>query len=421
MNEDREGLDQTKLEEGKESYTIPVGPINVALKEPLRLLFSEDGEIVRDVDIKAGYAHTGVENIANRRNPIQTLPLVQRICGICSQVHGFTYTRSVENALDIEVPERAQYIRVIMQELERIHSHLLWAGSAANQIGFETLFYYIWKERENVMDALEYVSGNRVNYEINLIGGVRRDLTPKRLEKLEEALKFYEEIYQEVEDTIIRDRTVKMRTRNIGILEKQEALELGAVGPTTRGSGVKKDNRTDHPASAYADLNIKPMTPNRIFGETHCDVYDRLAVRVKEIEQSIDIVRECMARLPDGEIAYEENLVKLLKDLRSRSGRGVARTEAPRGELFYYFQKKADEEKIHNLKVRTPTYGNIMSLRPMFLGQQIADIPIVAASIDPCMSCMDRVVTVQGDNKKTYTKDELVEMSKKKTRRMKNG
>lgn len=423
MSDDRglEGLNQVDLEEGKNSYKIPVGPINVALHEPLRILFSEDGERIRDVDIKPGFAHNGVERIVRNRNPIQAVPVTERICGICSHSHGFTFVRSVENALDIEAPPRAQYIRVIMQELERIHSHLLWAGSAAHEIGFESLFYYIWKEREKSMDALEHVSGNRVNYEMTMVGGVRRDIDDQKAKKLREALDFYKQIYKEVKETLLLDKTVQMRTKDVGILEKQQAIELGSEGPTARAAGLEMDIRHNQAYSAYSDFDIDPKTPEKVLGQPRRDVYGRIAVRVAEIKQSIEIIEEALAKMPEGEIAYEENLARLLADMKDRSGKAVARSDVPRGELFYYFEKEKGEEQIKNLKVRTPTYGNIISLIPMFQGEQIADIPIVAASIDPCMSCMDRVISIDGDEKKVYSKEELVEMSQQKTRRIENG
>jgi len=416
-----DGKDNVRLAKNKNSYTIPVGPINVALHEPFRVYFEEDGEEIIDVDVKPGYCHVGMEKIATKRNPIQFLPISQRVCGICSHIHAYTFARAVESALDIDTPPRAQYIRAIIAELERIHSHLLWAGSAAHEIGFESLFYYIWKERENVVDILEYVTGNRVNYEINMIGGVRRDLTKDRIEKIRESLSYYADIKKEIELTIMEDKTVKMRTRNAGVLEKDEAARLGAVGPTARGSNLRKDIRHDQPYSAYSDFDYDMVMPNDIFGETHGDVYDRMAVRIKEIETSIELAKKFLDNLPKGDILAEEKMPSILNQIKSGEGEGIARTEAPRGEVIYYFETEEGDENTSTLKIKTPTYSNLMSLPPMFLGDQIADIPIVAASIDPCMTCMDRVVVVEGDQEKTYSKEELVDISKKETRRIKNG
>lgn len=422
-NEDKERLEgeEVDLEEGKNSYKIPIGPINVALHEPFRVLFSEDGEKIRDVDIKPGFGHNGIERILKERNPIQATPVAERICGICSHSHGFTFVRAAENALDINPPLRAQYIRVIMQELERIHSHLLWAGSAAHEIGFESLFYYIWKEREKSMDALEQVSGNRVNYEMSIVGGVRRDIDEQKEQKLREALSYYKEIYNEIKETLLMDTTVEMRTKDVGILEKQQAIELGAEGPTGRAAGLEMDVRYNQAYSAYSELDIEPKTPEKVINEPRRDVYARIAVRIAEVKQSVEIIEKSLEKMPRGEITCEENLIKLLNEMKGKGGKAVARSEVPRGELFYYFEKKEDEEEIYNLKVRTPTYGNIISLIPMFQGEQIADIPIVAASIDPCMSCMDRVISIDGDERKVYSKEDLVKMSQEKTRRIEDG
>lgn len=414
-----EGKDNVKLSKKDSSYSVPVGPINVALHEPLRLYFEEEGEKVIDVDIKPGFTHVGIEKIATKRNPLEFIPVTQRICGICSDTHGFTFVRSVEDALDFEPPLRAQYIRVIIAELERIHSHLLWAGSAAHEIGFDSLFYYIWKEREKVMDALEYVSGNRVNYEMNLVGGVRRDLNEERIAYLKKALNYYENIKEEIEETLINDTTVKMRSRDVGVLSKEKALDFASVGPTTRASGVKKDIRFGQGYSVYSEFDFEPVIPQRIFNEVHGDVFDRIAVRVEEINQSIKIIKRCIEDLPEGDIAYEENLGKLLNEIKSSGGYGFARTEAPRGELIHYVGLKEGEENMSIMKVRAPTYGNLLSLRPMLIGEEMADIPIVGASIDPCMTCMDRMIFVENGEEETYSKKELREISKEKTERLK--
>ncbi len=420
MNKNKEtiefdnGNDLTKLDKGKYSYSVPVGPTNVALHEPIRFFFEVEGEEVRDVDIKPGWVHRGIEKIATKRNAVQIGPLVQRVCGICSNAHPYTYTRAMEDATGIEVPHRAQYIRSIMEELERIHSHLLWAGSAAHEIGFESLFYLIWKEREKVMDALETVAGNRVTYEMYIVGGVRRDITEKRENAIINALSHYEDVIEEINDTMLDDPSVKMRTRDIGILNREDAIELAAQGPVARGSGINRDVRYDQAYSAYADIDFEPVTPDNILGETRGDCYDRLLVRLKEVEESIELIKTFLNEMPEGKIMHHDNMNTLLADIKSKSGEGIGRIEGPRGEVFYYAYLEEGEDAPSAFKIRTPTYGNLMSLIPMFLGDQIADIPVIGTTIDPCMSCMDRVTVVDKNSgdKEVYSKEELLKMNK---------
>ncbi len=420
FNKDKETIkfdqcnDLTKLDKGEYSYSVPVGPTNVALHEPIRFFFEVEGEIVRDVDIKPGWVHRGIEKIATKRNAVQIAPLVQRVCGICSTSHPYAYTRAMEDAADIKVPERAQYIRAITEELERIHSHMLWAGSTAHEMGFESLFYYIWKEREEVMDALEALSGNRVTYEMFIVGGVRRDINDYREKNIRKAIKHYEEILEKVNDTMLDDPSVKMRTRDIGILNRENAIKLAAQGPTARGTSIDRDVRKDQAHSAYADIDFEPITPDRLLGETRGDCFDRLLVRLREVEQSVNLIKTFLDDLPEGKTMAHDNMNLLLSDIESSEGEGIGRIEAPRGELLYYVNLEEGKEEPSAFKIRTPTYGNLMSLIPMFMGDQIADIPVIGATIDPCMSCMDRVTIINKDtgNKKIYSKEDLIEKNK---------
>jgi len=400
------------------TYSIPIGPVHPSLKEPMTFNFEIYGERIEKVNLAPGDNHRGIEFMGRQRNPIQIIYLAERICGICSASHPFAFCRAVENAAGIEVPERAQYIRVIIAELERIHSHILWAGVAAHELGFDSVLYISWRAREEVLDLLEYLTGNRINYGIFMIGGVRRDISPEQISEIRKTIDYYKDIYGKIEDVFLNDPTIALRTKNVGILTKEDALRLCAVGPTARASGVKKDIRQDQPYSAYADLNVKAITPDVLTGEVNGDVYDRIIVRLLELVQSLEIVEQCLDNLPSGEIIAEKKLVKLLNQLKRAKGRGVGRHEAPRGEVFHYV-KLAEAEVPETWKARAPTYNNLMSWVPMLLGQQIADIPIVIASIDPCIACMDRVTILNKANgqKSILTKKDLHELSVQKTRR----
>ena len=410
------------VSKGTEKYTIPVGPIHPALKEPIRLDLGIDGEEIVDVDVIVGQVHRGIEWLGmNRNNAIQNIYLAERVCGICNICHPFAYVMAVEQAAGITPPERAEYIRVITAEMERIHSHLLWAGIAAHEIGFDTVFYLVWRVREEIMDLIEYVTGNRVTKAMFQIGGVRRDITEEQFPRIRKSLDYYKSIFNQLKTVFLDDRTIRMRTKNVGILETEDALKLLVVGPTARASGVPKDVRQDQAYSAYADLDIKAITPDVLTGAVIGDVYDRIIVRLLEVKQSIEIIERCLAEMPPGSILAEPKIAKLLNALKKTEGEGVGRAEAPRGEVIHYVRLEAGRETLAIWKIRAPTYTNLMAIPIILKGGQIADVPIAFASIDPCMSCTNRVVVVdQKRNKKSLlTNKDLHELSIEKTRKLK--
>ncbi len=405
----------------KTTYTIPIGPIHPALKEPIQLNLEIDGEQVVDVDITLGQVHRSIEWLGmNRNNPIQTLYLAERICGICNVCHPYCLALAVEQAADIVVPERAEYIRVIAAEMERIHSHILWAGVAAHEIGFDTVFYLTWRVREEIMDLIEHVFGNRVTKAIFQFGGVRRDITAEHLPLIQKGLDYYKSVFEQLRRIFLEDETVKMRCRNVGILSKEDALKLIAVGPTVRASGVPKDVRQDQAYSAYADMNIKAITPDIVTGTVVGDVYDRIIVRLLEVVQSIEIIEECIAKMPEGPILTETKMPRLLKMLTDAEGEGVGRVEAPRGEDIHYVRLEAGVSTLSTWKVRAPTYLNLMAVPTMLKGMQIADVPITFASIDPCMSCTNRmIITDRATGKKSVMGyEEMHRLSVQKTKEL---
>jgi membrane-bound hydrogenase subunit alpha len=410
------------IDETKTRYTIPVGPIHPALKEPVRLALDVDGEEIVDVDVIVGQVHRGMEWLGmNRNNPIQTIYLSERICGICNICHPFSYVMAVEQAAGITPPERAEYIRVITAEMERIHSHLLWAGVAAHEIGFDTVFYLVWRVREEIMDLIEYVTGNRVTKAMFQIGGVRRDIVEEQFPRIRQSLDYYKSIFDQLRTVFLDDWTIRMRTRNVGILKTEDALKLLAVGPTGRASGVPKDVRQDQPYAGYADLDVKAITPDVLTGTVVGDVYDRIIVRLLEVKQSIEIIEQCLGQMPAGPIVAEPKTAKLLNTLTKAEGEGVGRAEAPRGEVVHYVRLEAGRETLATWKVRAPTYVNLMSIPTILKGGQIADVPIAFASIDPCMSCTNRaiVVDLKTNQRSVLTAEELHRLSVEKTRNLK--
>lgn len=367
---------------------VPFGPQHPALKEPEYFMFEVDGERVVGVKPRIGYVHRGIEKATEDRTFIQNLYLIERICGICSHAHTTCYTQAIEEILGVEIPPRARFIRTIIAELERIHSHTLWIGWAAHEIGFETLFMYFWRDREIVMDLLELISGNRVHYAMNTIGGVRRDITPEIMEKIRKGLDALEERMSYYKKIAMTERTILKRTTGIGILKPRDALRLCAVGPTLRASGVERDVRADDPYVAYDEIPFNVITYDGL------DVLSRLLVRCDETVESISIIRYALDHLPNGKI-------RIKVPTRIPVGEAVSRVEAPRGELIHY-AKTNGKTKPERYKVRSPTLANIPSLCKMLVGGYIADIPIVLAGIDPCFSCTDRMAFIKVNNGKQW-------------------
>ncbi len=411
--------------EGKKAatYEVPIGPIHPALKEPFLIKFKIDGEEIVGAEAHPGMNHRGIEFMGMHRNPFQVIPLAERICGICSIVHQHMFVTAVEHAAGIEPTNRARYIRVIMSELERIHSHVLWAGVAAHEIGFDTHLHFTWMIREKVMDLLEYITGNRVNYAMWTFGGVNRDITKKMYPKIEATMKYYEELYGKLEEIFLGDPSIRLRTKNVGILTKDDALRLCGVGPTVRASGVRKDVRIDQPYAAYGDLDIEYQLPSLYGYEDTGDVFSKTLVRLKELVQSIDIIRQCLDQIPGEDINSEPKMVATLNKLKKADGEGVGRIEAPRGEAFHYVRLKGGMDELDNWKVRASTYNNLATYAPMFMGEQIADIPIIAACIDPCIGCMDRaeIVDINTGRRWEYDHEELQQLSVKKTENILGG
>jgi len=402
----------------KTTYQLPIGPIHPALKEPVMFEFEIDGERIVDVDVSLGHVHRTVEWTGMRRNPIQIIYLAERICGICAFCHPLAFVRAVENACDIDVPERAYYLRVVQGELERICSHMLWAGVAAHEIGFDSVLFLTWEMREKVLDLTEYLTGNRVTKAIITIGGVRRDITEDHIPKIKETMEYLKKNFEKLRKVYLDDKTFKLRSQGCGILTYDDALKLCAVGPTTRASGVKKDVRVDQAYAAYSDLDIDYMTPDVLTGEINGDVYDRIIVRLLEVKQSIDLIEQALANMPAGDIVSESKIPKLLNTIKKTAGEGIGLHEAPRGEVIHYVKFDGEHEEPYTWKVRAPTYNNILPWIPMLKGEQIADIPIVAASTDPCMSCTNRVAIVDKNKKYELNKKQLHQLSVKKTREL---
>ena len=353
---------------------VPFGPQHPVLPEPVHLTLICEEDLVKQVIPAIGYVHRGVERLAEQK-PFQQVPfLVERICGICNFMHAMAYCQAVEKIMGLDVPPRAKYLRVIWAELNRMRSHLLWLGLLADSIGFESLFMQFWRIREEVIDIIEETTGARIILSTNIIGGVRRDISPESLENIK---KVFAEIRPQIEElghVLVSDYSVKQRAVGKGMLSKEDAHKLGAVGPTARGSGLANDNRTIGYA-AYNELTFEPIV------ETAGDSYARTLVRYREVLQAMDLILEAIEKIPEGKIAVP---VEGWPD-----GEAFELVEQPRGEVFYYV-KGNGTINLERLKVRTPTFNNIPPLLHMLEGCHVEDVPIITLSIDPCISCTER-------------------------------
>jgi NADH-quinone oxidoreductase subunit D len=378
-----------------ELFTVPIGPQHPALKEPSHFSITVDGEIVTNAVVRLGYAHRGIEKAAEGRNWIRNLYLMERICGICSHIHATAYCLGVERLAGADVPPRAQAIRVLVAELERIHSHLLWLGVAAHEAGFDTLFMYSWRDREAIMDVLEGLTGNRVNYSVNVLGGVKVEVEAAQRDAILRALDQLEGRTRHYLDVVTSDAMFLQRTRGIGVMTRNQAEVLGAVGPTARASGVERDLRLDAPYAAYDQYPVVRVV------ERAGDLEARCVVRIRELFECYRLIRYMLDNLPPGELRGR-------MPRRIPAGETISRVEAPRGELFYFLKSNGTDTP-ERLKVRTPTIYNLTSVVKLVVGHQLAEVPMILAGIDPCFSCNDRTLRLEETNGRTrlWTWDEL--------------
>ncbi|MBD3264589.1 MAG: NADH:ubiquinone oxidoreductase [Candidatus Omnitrophica bacterium] len=382
---------------------VPIGPYHPLQEEPEFFTLTVEGEKVVDIDVRVGYNHRGIEKLSEMKTFDQSTFVIERICGICSTSHPFAYTRAVEDIEGVEAPERAKYIRTIIAEGERIHSHLLWAGLAGHFLGYNTVYMWAWKLREEILDIMEILSGNRNNYAMFKPGGVRRDIKaediPPVIKKLNSIIPTLRMLKKAVED----DPVLQARTKGVGILTREAAIDYCALGPTARASGVARDVRKDVPYGAYDRIEWDMITTK------NGDVYDKVILRILEIFESIKIMKECLKNLPGGEI--DANIKSI------PPGEGIGTHEAPRGETFHYVRSDGTNRPVRH-KVRAPTFMNLPTYKATVVGETISDATIILAAIDPCYCCTERMAvrTVKGD--KLYDGEDLIDLSREKTEKI---
>jgi len=380
---------------------VSIGPFHPLQEEPELFRLHVDGETVVDVDIEIGYNHRGIEKICESKTFDQVPFVVERICGICSTSHPIAYVQAVEDIADVEVPERALYIRSVIAELERLHSHLLWVGLAGHFLGYNTVFMWAWKYREPVLDMCEELTGNRNNYAMIKVGGVRRDLDesqfPGVLDRLDELRSKLEMLAGAVTD----DPVLHARLKGVGILTPEAAHDYGALGPTVRASGLPLDVRRDDPYAAYDRVDWDVATADS------CDVFGRTVVRVLECLEAIKIIRQCLEGMPEGEIDAH------VKEIPP--GEGIGHGEAPRGETLHYVRSDGTNRPVRH-KARAPTFMNLPTCRETVVGESVTDATIILASVDPCYSCTERMGAYDArSGERVLSSKDLIRLSQERT------
>ncbi|MBN2406979.1 MAG: nickel-dependent hydrogenase large subunit [Elusimicrobia bacterium] len=399
------------MSENKKITEIPIGPYHPLQEEPEFFRLKIDGEKVVGIEIEIGYNHRGIEKLSESKSFDQATFLVERICGICSTSHPFAYVNAVEDLAAIRIPERAKYIRTVVGEIERIHSHLLWLGLAGHFIGYNTVWMWCWKYREPLLELCERVFGNRNHYAMMKIGGVRRDISDDQGDLIRkdmgDLVPKLDMLYNAIQD----DPVIKARLRIAGTLTKKDARAYCVVGPTARASGIEIDVRKDDPYAAYGlvDWNVVVREEG--------DVYAKTMVRIDEMKESVKIINQCVDRLKEvkGEIETE------IKEIPE--GEGIGRHEAPRGEVFHYVRSRGGSVPYRH-KVRAPSFMNVFSNEVAVVGGTIPDAALTLAAVDPCYCCTERMQAVDTDSK-VYTSRDLIRMCQEKTyelhRKMKGG
>ena len=382
---------------------IPLGPFHPLLEEAEFFDIKVEGEKVVDIDMEIGWMHRGHEKISESKTFTQSIFLVERICGICSTSHPFACVNAIEDIDNIEIPERAKYIRILIGELERIHSHLLWIGLAGHFIGYDTVWMWVWKYREPILQLSEKITGNRNHYAMFRVGGVSRDfdnaLIPVVNPVLDEVQKKMEMLVGVVND----DPVLKSRLKGVGVLTKEDAIDYCAVGPTARASGYDIDVRRDDPtAYELVDVNVI-VTQNG-------DVFDKFVVRVLEVIESCKIIKQCLKAFPK----VQGPIINNVKEISP--GEGIGRYEAPRGEVFHYIRSDGSNRPVRH-KVRAPSYSNIPTYKASCIGLPLADVLITLAAVDPCYCCTERSVRVLDNNGNRLNKN-LLALSRGKTERI---
>jgi ech hydrogenase subunit E len=355
------------------TINIPLGSQHIALLEPVHFTFECENEQIIGATADVGYVHRGVELACSSKFRFKQVGyVVSRVCGLCAVIHASCYTLAVEQVMGIEATKRAQWLRILSNELDRVHSHLLCLAHTAENAGFEALFMQTMKDRELVMEAQEALCGNRVQFDFVTIGGVNRDVDSQMVKILYDKLDKLEQKIDNIFSLFTTNPSLSLKYKGIGAITKEKAELFSTIGPIARASGLAMDVRSDSNYLPYSEVGFK------IILEESGDIHARNLIRLKEIKNSLLMARNILDGLPEGEI--------MVKVSGAPDGEGYMRVEAPRGECFYYV-KGVKSQTLDRVKIKTPTFACIPAMIDTFIGSNYADAPAILASFDPCMSC----------------------------------
>ena len=385
------------------STIIPIGPFHPVLEEPEYIQLYVDGETVEKADIDLGRIHRGMELLAEEKTFDQDIFLVERICGICSASHSWAASLAMEDIVGVKPTDRARYLRTIVHELERLHSHMLWVGLAGHILGYWTVFMWGWKYREPILDALEMITGNRQHYAWYKAGGVRRDVADDIWPAVLKIIDEFDKNTDLLIGAFLDDPVIHGRLKGVGVLTKEEAIHYGCLGPTGRGSGVDIDVRRDDDYGAYSEVDWNVIT------QPEGDCMAVSVVRLLEMKEACKIIKQCIAKLPGGPIATE------IREFPR--GEGIGHIEAPRGESFHFIRSNGTNMPERH-KMRAPTFVNIPSFRPRVKGETISDAVLIFAIIDPCYSCTERMAVLDPTGQPFMTGKDLIKLSHEKTEKL---
>jgi len=396
-------ITREKLESGGEAVTINMGPSHPSTHGVLRLVLELEGEIVRKCTPHVGYLHRGMEKIAENKTYHQFIPYTDRLDYLAPLSNNCAYVMAVEKLIDCEVPPRARAIRVLVCELSRISAHLLWLGTHAVDLGALSVFFYTFREREILYDFIEMLTGTRMTTSYTRVGGLARDLPPGFLDQFKAWVTRFPKEVEEWEALLTHNKIWVERTKDIGILKVEDAIDLGVTGPNLRASGKDWDLRKVEPYSGYDELDFD--VPVGSVG----DVYDRYLVRLEEMRQSVRILHQIIAKMPDGPIVVDdpkivlppkENVLRKMEELIHQFilvtesfdapvGEVYHAIEAPKGELGFYIKSEGGGSP-YRLKIRSPSFINLQALVKIAEGQLVSDLVAIIASLDPVMGEVDR-------------------------------
>lgn len=357
----------------KKSINIPIGSQHISLLEPVRFKFECENEKIVGVDSDVGFVHRGVEQACQSKFKFDGVGyVVARVCGLCAITHSVTYTVAVEKLLGAEVSAKAQYLRTLLLELDRIHSHMLCLAHVSENAGFEAMFMQIMGDREIIMNIQELISGNRVQFDYVSIGGVNREISNDLIKRVLEDMKVVREKTNEYIEEFTNNWSLSLKYKGIGTLSTDDAYRFNVIGPLARASGLNIDVRDEIDYLPYKEIGFKKQT------HSDGDINARNLVRLNEILNSIDMCENILEGLPEGEI--------FTKVKGKPKGEILVRYEAPRGELAY-FVKGIGKPILERVRIKTPTFSQIPAFSHIFMGQEFADAPAILASFDPCLSC----------------------------------